>query len=146
MNKDKLVNFGWFLTEISAITLIIFLIVIKFLSVIKAIDIPKFYEYLLFIFSCVIAIMIIIWVTLSSYNLEDGSDVMKEKMKNILGLILWLLGLAIGVLAIVMAILLVSLPITNLSEPCRYLMAITLFGSGLVIVVNRVRIVVKNNK
>jgi len=79
MNKDKLVNFGWFLTEISAITLIIFLIVIKFLSVIKAIDIPKFYEYLLFIFSCVIAIMIIIWVTLSSYNLEDGSDVMKEK-------------------------------------------------------------------
>ncbi len=64
-------------------------------------------------------------------------------MKNILGVILWFLGLAIGVLAIVMAILLVSLPITNLSEPCRYLTAITLFGSGLVIVVDRVRTVVK---
>jgi len=64
-------------------------------------------------------------------------------MKNILGVVLWFLGLAIGVLAIVMAVLLVSLPITNLSEPCRYLTAITLFGSGLVIVVDRVRIVVK---
>jgi len=64
-------------------------------------------------------------------------------MKNILGIVLWLLGLAIGVLAITMAVLLVSLPITNLSEPCRYLTAITLFGSGLVIVVDRVRIVVK---
>jgi len=64
-------------------------------------------------------------------------------MKNILGAILWFLGLAIGVLAITMAVLLVSLPITNLSEPCRYLTAITLFGSGLVIVVDRVRIVVK---
>ena len=53
------------------------------------------------------------------------------------------LGLAIGVLAIVMGVLLVSLPITNLSELCRYLTAITLFGSGLVIVVDRVRIVVK---
>ena len=64
-------------------------------------------------------------------------------MKNILGLILWFLGLAIGVLGIVMAMLLVSLPITNLSEPCRYLTAITLFGGGLVIVVDRVRTVVK---
>ena len=65
------------------------------------------------------------------------------KMKNILEVVLWFLGLAIGVLAIVMGVLLVSLPITNLSEPCRYLTAITLFGSGLVIVVDRVRIVVK---
>ena len=64
-------------------------------------------------------------------------------MKNILGAILWFLGLAIGVLGIVMTILLVSLPIINLSELCRYLTAITLFGSGLVIVVDRVRIVVK---
>jgi len=64
-------------------------------------------------------------------------------MKNILGVVLWFLGLAIGVLAIVMAVLLVSLPITNLSEPCRYLTAITLFGSGLVIVVDKARTVVK---
>ena len=64
-------------------------------------------------------------------------------MKNNLGVILWLLGLAIGVLAIVMAILLVSLPITNLSELCRYLTAITLFGSGLVIVVGRVETVIE---
>jgi len=64
-------------------------------------------------------------------------------MKNILGAILWFLGLAIGVLAIVMAILLVSLPITNLSEQCRCLTAITLFGSGLVIVVDRVRTVIE---
>ena len=67
-------------------------------------------------------------------------------MKSILGVILWLLGLAIGVLAIVMAILLVSLPITNLSELCRYLTAITLFGSGLVIVVDRVRTVIETYK
>ena len=67
-------------------------------------------------------------------------------MKNILGLILWFLGLAIGVLAIVMPILLVSLPITNLSELCRYLTAITLFGSGLVIVVDRVRTVIETYK
>ncbi len=59
-------------------------------------------------------------------------------MKNILGVVLWLLGLVIGVLVIVMAILLVSLPITNLSEPCRYLIAITLFGSGLVIVIDKI--------
>ena len=64
-------------------------------------------------------------------------------MKNILGVVLWFLGLAIGVLAIVMAILLVSLPITNLSELCRYLTAITLFGSGLVIVVDRVETVIE---
>ena len=66
-----------------------------------------------------------------------------EKMKNILEVVLWLLGLAIGVLAIIMAVLLVSLPITNLSELYRYLTAITLFCSGLVIVVDRVRTVVK---
>ena len=68
------------------------------------------------------------------------------KMKNILEVVLWLLGLAIGVLAITMAVLLVSLPITNLSEPCRYLTAITLFGSGLVIVVDRVRTVIETYK
>jgi len=67
-------------------------------------------------------------------------------MKNILEVVLWLLGLAIGVLAITMAVLLVSLPITNLSEPCRYLTAITLFGSGLVIVVDRVRTVIETYK
>ena len=67
-------------------------------------------------------------------------------MKKILAGILWFLGLAIGVLAIVMAVLLVSLPITNLSEPCRYLTAITLFGSGLVIVVDRVRTVIETYK
>ena len=64
-------------------------------------------------------------------------------MKKILAGILWFLGLAIGVLAIIMAVLLVSLPITNLSELCRYLTAITLFGSGLVIVVDRVRTVIE---
>jgi len=64
-------------------------------------------------------------------------------MKKILAGILWFLGLAIGVLAIVMGVLLVSLPIMNLSEPCRYLTAITLFGSGLVIVVDKARTVVK---
>ena len=64
-------------------------------------------------------------------------------MKNILGIILWLLGLAIGVLAITMAVLLVSLPITNLSELCRYLTAITLSGGGLVIVVDRMRTVIE---
>ena len=63
-------------------------------------------------------------------------------MKNILRAILWFLGLAIGVFAIVMAVLLVSLPITNLSEPCRYLTAITLFCSGLVIVVDKARTVI----
>jgi len=68
------------------------------------------------------------------------------KMKNILEVVLWFLGLAIGVLAIVMGVLLVSLPITNLSEPCRYLTAITLFGSGLVIVVDRVRTVIETYK
>ena len=64
-------------------------------------------------------------------------------MKKILAGILWLLGLAIGVLAIVMTVLLVSLPITNLSEPCRYLTAITLFGAGLVIVVDGVETVIE---
>jgi len=64
-------------------------------------------------------------------------------MKKILAGILWFLGLVIGVLAILMAVLLVSLPITNLSELYRYLTAITLFGSGVVIVVDRVRTAVK---
>lgn len=60
-------------------------------------------------------------------------------MKKILAGILWFLGLAIGVLAIIMAVLLISLPITNLSEPCRYLTAIILFGSGLVIVIDKMK-------
>ena len=60
-------------------------------------------------------------------------------MKNILGVVLWFLGLAIGVLAIIMAVLLISLPITNLSELCRYLTAIILFGSGLVIVIDKMK-------
>jgi len=64
-------------------------------------------------------------------------------MKKILAGILWFLGLVIGVLAILMAVLLVSLPITNLSELYRYLTAITLFGSGVVIVVDRSRTAVK---
>ena len=67
-------------------------------------------------------------------------------MKNILGAILWFLGLAIGVLAITMAVLLVSSPITELSETCRYLTAITLFGGGLVIVVDRMRTAIEMDK
>jgi len=69
MNKDKLVNFAWFLTQLSAITLIIFLIAIKFISVIKPIEIPEIYEYLLFIFSCVIVTIMIIRV-----GLEDRKE------------------------------------------------------------------------
>ena len=63
----------------------------------------------------------------------------KEKKKNIIEVVLWFLGLAIGVLAIIMAVLLISLPITNLSELCRYLTAIILFGSGMVIVIDKMK-------
>jgi len=64
----------------------------------------------------------------------------KKKKKNIIEVVLWFLGLAIGVLAIIMAVLLISLPITNLSELCRYLTAIILFGSGMVIVIDKMKI------
>ena len=61
-----------------------------------------------------------------------------KKMKNILGVVLWFLGIVIGVLAIELSIMLVRLPITNLTLLNRYLVAITLFCGGLIILIDKI--------